>query len=84
MSQLINTHEINTSYDKIDQIMLVDELSSTEYYVGWSLNTSDPGASYWRIKRIWKVGSVWKFEFPDGNQDYKWEWDERLSYSYYT
>ena len=84
MSQQLNSSDINTMYDKIDPIMLVDELSDTEYYVGWSRSYSDPAGPFWRIKRILKIGSVWKFEFPVGSQDYKWIWDNRLSYIYKT
>lgn len=84
MSQSLNSHEINTMRDEIDPVMLVDELSDTEYYVGWSRSYSDPGGPTWRIKRIVKISTVWRFEFPDGSQDYKWIWDERLSYVYRT
>ena len=62
--------------------MLVDELSSTEFYIGTSKNDKDPARPYWRIKRIYKIGSVWKFEFPNGDQDFKYVWDDRLSYTY--
>ena len=79
-----NNLTISQQQHNIDIITLVDELSSTEYYLGTSKNFSDPAAANWRIKRIWKVGSVWKFEFPDGNQNFKWVWDERLSYLYRT
>jgi len=65
-----------------DPIMLVDEMSATEYYVGVSDRFKDPSKPYWRIKRIWKIGSVWHFGFPNGRQDYKYIWDERLSYTY--
>jgi hypothetical protein len=50
--------------------LLVDEVSSTEYYVGQSKNTPNIYKDNWRIKRIWKVGNVWNFGFPDGNQDF--------------
>lgn len=83
-STSLNTHDINTMQDKIDPVMMVDEMSDTEYYVGWSRSFSDPAGLTWRIKRILKIGSVWKFEFPSGSQDYKWAWDDRLSYTYKT
>ena len=81
---MTQTQGLDMQLRHFDEIMLVDELSSTEYYVGWSNNFSDPAAPNWRIRRIWKVGNVWKFEFPDGNQDYIWIWDSRLSYQYWT
>lgn len=61
---------------------LVDEVSDTEYYIGESDNTPKQGQLNWRIKRIWKVGNVWNFGFPDGNQDYIWNWDLRDTYVY--
>lgn len=79
-----NNVGISQQQHKIENILLVDELSDTEYYVGTSANFSDPAKDNWRIKRIWKVGNVWRFEFPDGNQDFKWVWDDRLSYTYRT
>ena len=62
--------------------LLVDEVSSTEFYIGESDNTHNIFEGNWRIKRIWKVGNVWNFGFPDGNQDYIWEWDKRDTYTY--
>ena len=77
-----NTMNINTQQYNAEQIMLVDEMSSTEYYIGTSDNSSDQAAANWKIKRIWQIGTVWKFGFPDGNQEFKWIWDDRLSYTY--
>jgi hypothetical protein len=65
-----------------DPIMLIDELSATEYYIGISNNFKDPSKPHWRIRRIWKIGSVWHFGYPDGKQDFKYVWDDRLSYTY--
>jgi len=62
--------------------MLVDEVSDTEYYVGHSQNTPNRGVNNWRIRRIWKVGSVWNFGFPEGNQNFVWNWDLRDTYTY--
>lgn len=76
--------EINTYQHKLEAPMLVDEVSSTEYYIGESDNTKNIGKDNWRIKRIWKVGSVWNFGFPDGNQDYIFIWDDRDTYTYHA
>ena len=80
----INSNDIDTQVDKYDPIMLVDELSDTEYYVGWSRNFSDPAQANWRIRRIVKIGTVWRFEYPDGKQDFNYIWDDRLTYTYFT
>jgi hypothetical protein len=80
--------EYNTQEHNRDAVMLVDELTSTEYYIGISWNRADQSKPTWRIKRIWKVGTVWHFGFPQpdpkqgGNQEFKWIWDDRYSYSY--
>lgn len=73
---------INVQQHNYDPIMLVDESTATEYYVGVSNNTSNPSAATWRIKRIWKIGNVWKFGFPDGDQKFKFIWDDRYGYTY--
>lgn len=64
--------------------LLVDEVSDTEYYVGESDNTRLRDTDNWRIKRIWKVGSVWNFGFPDGIQDFSYNWDLRDTYTYHA
>lgn len=75
--------DFNTYQHKIEAPMLIDEVSSTEYYVGESNNTKDINKNNWRIKRIWKVGFVWYMGFPNGNQDYDFVWDDRDTYIYY-
>jgi len=74
--------DINVQQHNYDPIMLVDESSATEYYVGTSRNSSNPSAENWRIKRIWKIGNVWKFGFPNGDQSFKFIWDDRYGYTY--
>ncbi len=74
--------ENQVTHHIVKPVMLIDELSSTEFYIGTSRNTSNPSAPFWRIQRIWKIGSVWNFGYPDASQEFKFEWDKRLSYSY--
>jgi len=62
--------------------MLVDEVSTTLYYVGTSKNSTDTSKPNWRIKKIWKIGNVWHFRFPNGNEDFKFVWNNRTSYTY--
>ena len=33
----------------------------------------------WKIKKIWKDGSIWNVGFPDGDQMFSYVWDERAS-----
>lgn len=76
--------DFNTYQHKLEAPMLIDELSSTEYYIGESDNTRKKTEGNWRIKRIWKVGNVWHFGFPNGNQDYVFVWDDRDTYTYHA
>jgi len=62
--------------------MLVDEVSSTEIYIGQSINGKDPNDNNWKIKRILQVGSVWTFTFPNGEQKFDFIWGQRFSYTY--
>lgn len=86
----VNTQDItdfnddNKLYHKLDAAFLVDEVSSTEFYIGESDNTRYQNKNNWRIKRIWQVGNVWNFGFPDGNQDYVFNWDLRDTYNYHA
>lgn len=72
-----NVNQIN-----YDGIMLIDELSDTEFYIGYSEKNSRSDKEQWRIRRIWQVGSVWYFGFPDGDQSFNFVWDDRLTYTY--
>jgi len=66
----------------IERPMLVDEVSDTEFYIGYSQNTPIKNTNNWRIKRIWQVSSVWNFGFPEGNQNFEFNWDLRDTYTY--
>jgi hypothetical protein len=79
--------DFNTDFNiqsfTIEPITLIDEVSSEEFYIGTSINGRNTSKATWRIKKIWKDVTVWKVEFPDGDQSYKYIWDNRLSgYTY--
>ena len=38
----------------IEPVTLVDQVSSTEFYIGISNNGSDTSRPIWRIKKIWQ------------------------------
>lgn len=63
-------------------IMLVHEVSSTEYYVGTSRRFSKEDDPHWRIQRILQSSGVWRFEYPDGKQSFTFEWSSRFGYTY--
>lgn len=71
----VEQHQINPPF-------LVDEVSDTEYYIGTSRNFSEQTQPKWRIQRIQKRGTVWYFEYPDGDQAFKFQWSNRFGYTY--
>jgi len=74
--------EIDVQSHKIEAILLVYEASSTEYYIGTSRNDKDTGRPYWRIKRVIKIGNEWNFQFPNGDQSFKYVWQDKFTYVY--
>jgi len=62
---------------------LVDEASSTLYYIGISINGGDTSAPIWSIKKIEKIGNVWiTSAYPNGMQDFEFIWNNRTIYAY--
>jgi len=75
--------DFNVQSFNIEPVTLIDEVSSNEFYIGISQNGRNTSKANWRIKKIWKDGTIWKVEFPSGDQSYKYVWDERASsYTY--
>lgn len=72
----------NLNFDKIEPNTIIDEVSNTEYYIGTSENGIDLSKPTWKIKRILKVGNIWKFGYPNGNQTYEYVWNSRYEYAY--
>lgn len=79
---MLQDSEINIQAINIEPYLLVDETSTTEYYIGTSKSFSDPAKPNWRIKRIMKIGNVWKFQYPNGRQGFDFIWDDRFTYTY--
>ena len=70
-------------HSNVDAVMLVDERSSTLFYIGVSKNGKDVNKPIWRIRKIRKTGTTWYVtEYPNGSQDFKFVWNSRLSYTY--
>jgi hypothetical protein len=75
--------DFNIQSFNIDPATLIDEASSEEFYIGTSQNGKNTARAIWRIKKIWKDGTIWKVEFPNGDQSFKFVWDDRISgYAY--
>jgi hypothetical protein len=79
---MLQDSEINVQALDIEPYVLVDQQSTTNFYIGTSRSFNDPAAHNWRIKRIWQVGNVWKSGFPGGDQGFTFAWDDRVSYVY--
>jgi hypothetical protein len=74
--------DFNIQSIKIEPYVLIDEVSSTSYYIGTSRSFSAQGVANWRIKKIWKVGNVWRSAFPGGDQGFTFIWTDRGTYTY--
>lgn len=81
MSDFNNINDNPIRYDSTES-MLVDEVSSTEFYIGTTNKNKDTSAEVWRIKKIWKDGNVWNFGFPNGDQSYTFIWSARDTLTY--
>lgn len=67
----------------IEPIQLIDEVSSTEFYIGLSNNGRDTSKEIWKINKITKNGNVWNIsQFPNGSQKFEFIWDNRATYTY--
>ncbi|MFA5207149.1 MAG: hypothetical protein WC428_00465 [Candidatus Paceibacterota bacterium] len=65
-----------------ETIILTDELTGNTSYIGTSINSNNPSAACWRIKKVWKDGTVWRTEYPNGDQSYSFVWNSRAGYTY--
>lgn len=75
--------DMNVRLDPIEPIILIDEISSTEYYIGVSNNGKFRGKAIWKIKKMIKNGTEWDITlFPNGKQSYEFVWDDRTTYTY--
>ena len=62
---------------------LIDEVSSDEIYIGISSNGRAIDKPIWKIKKIWKDGTIWRVQFPDGDQTFSYTWNDRIGvYTY--
>lgn len=56
----------------------VDQPTAAITYVG----ILQPGTGLWMIKKIEKIGSETFFQYPDGQNDFKFDWNQRATYNY--
>ena len=81
MGDFSNIHD-NPQFYTLGSSTLIDEVSSTEYYIGISSGANDVSATSWSIKKIWQDCTVWRTQFPDGDQSFKFVWSDRGGYTY--
>ena len=75
--------DMNVQFPKIEPITLIDEVSSTEFYIGVSGRGNNPNKAMWKIKKILKTGNVWDVTlYPNGDQTFSYVWSGRTGYSY--
>ena len=75
--------DLNIESFNVEPFTLIDEVNSEEFYIGISKNSRNTTKTNWRIKKIWKDGTIWRVQFPDGDQSYNYVWDDRISsYAY--
>jgi hypothetical protein len=57
---------------------LVDEVSSTLYYLGWTdIGISATSEAKFRVARMQKTGNVWQKMWANGSRRYDQVWDDR-------
>ena len=79
---MVSENEFNIQQHNIDPIKLVDVVSSTIIFIGISSDTKNTAKAIWRIQKISQVGTVWSFEYPDGDQNFTYVWDNRNNGTY--
>ncbi len=63
--------DFNIDSYKSEPIVLVDEVSTNEIYIGVSINGKKTDKPIWQIKRVVKNGNIWDVsQYPDGNQNF--------------
>lgn len=73
-----NINELNVAFEPYE---FYDAVTDDEIYIGSSAQAITT-VDFWRIKKFWTVGSLTKMGFPNGNQNFKFVWDDRASYTY--
>lgn len=67
---------------QVDELTLVDEVSSSVVYVGKAHSGTATSAGSWQIKKITISGTLTTIAFADGDTEYNNSWDNRASLTY--
>jgi hypothetical protein len=74
--------DLNAQSINIEPYLLIDQLSTTEFYIGTSKSFKTQSAENWRIKKIYQSGTIWIIAYPNGDQGFNYKWSDRLTYTY--
>lgn len=78
---MLQSTDINGQSPNIQPYTAVDVSGTTTYY-GTSISFNNGSAAIWRIKKEWKVGNVTYTAYPNGEQEFKFIWNNRTGYTY--
>jgi hypothetical protein len=76
-----NTTNLVRVESQFEPYEFTDEVSINLTYKGFS-GQGNGAASAWRIQKIEKTGNVTTGKEPEGDQNFKFVWDDRASYTY--
>ena len=60
----------------------IDEADASTTYIGIAPRKSSITSPVWQIKRILVDGTVTSITYPNGDDGFKYIWDDRDSYTY--
>lgn len=66
----------------MEKSIRIDEVSSTEIYIGEAAVKVAESSSAWRIRKFSTVGTVTKMLWADGNELYDNVWTDRATLTY--
>lgn len=61
---------------------IVDEVSATLSYIGFSAIGTREDVADWKIMKVEKVGTITKSTFPNSSMKYEFKWSDRATYTY--
>lgn len=73
-----NLNRVESVYETYE---FTDEASGSVTYKGYS-GQSNGAAPLWRIQKIETSGDVTTVKYPDGDQTFKFVWNDRATYTY--
>jgi len=79
---MVQSTDINGQVFNLEPILLIDNLSDNEVYIGTSRGLRIENKTIWRIKRYTNVNGIRKFAYPNGKQDFNYVWNDRFTYNY--